>query len=399
MASKTNPIKTKTLPDGSTVYWFRVDIGHDPVTGKRKQLYKSFQKLKDAKAEYSKVTNAVNQGTHVAKTKLTLSAYIDAFLPGHCRDLEEATKRNYVDALKPARERLGAREFQSIEKKDVEALVDWMSTSGRKRGGVVGTGLGPRTIKLTLNALSLVFDMGVMERKISMNPVSLVKPPKLVKPEHVIWSDAEEDKFFATAADDRLSAVIDIFGLGLRPEEVCGLRWTDVKLKSLTIDAGQNVRTWVAGVGAVEKSAKTAAGVRTLPIDAERGNALRAWRKVQAAEKLAAGPGVYEDGGYVLCDELGRPFDPPKLRRYMHRLMKSAKVRRVTPYEAMRHAAGSRLARAGVPGHQIAAWLGHTDPSFTYATYIHARPEDLATARDALTRASDSSCNSRAIGA
>ena len=32
----------------------------------------------------------------------------------------------------------------------------------------------------------------------------------------------------------------------------------------------------------------------------------------------------------------------------------------------------------------IAAWLGHADASFTMRTYVHARPEDLAAARDAL---------------
>jgi integrase len=32
----------------------------------------------------------------------------------------------------------------------------------------------------------------------------------------------------------------------------------------------------------------------------------------------------------------------------------------------------------------IAAWLGHTDASFTMKTYVHARPEDLAAAPDAL---------------
>jgi integrase len=71
----------------------------------------------------------------------------------------------------------------------------------------------------------------------------------------------------------------------------------------------------------------------------------------------------------------------------MYSMMKQAGVTQVTPYEAMRHAAGSRMARAGVPGHLIAAWLGHTDASFTYKNYVHARAEDLAEARDALSRA------------
>jgi integrase len=100
---------------------------------------------------------------------------------------------------------------------------------------------------------------------------------------------------------------------------------------------------------------------------------------------LAAGE-AYADGGYVLCDELGMPYDPARLRRVYYRLMRQAGVRKVKPYTATRHAAGSYLAHAGVSPDIIAAWLGHTDASFTMKTYVHARPEDLATARDALAR-------------
>jgi integrase len=107
---------------------------------------------------------------------------------------------------------------------------------------------------------------------------------------------------------------------------------------------------------AVDKGAKTEAGSRLLPLDDE------------------------------LTDQLGEPWKTDQLRRYMHKLMKLAKVRKVTPYETMRHAAGSRMARKGVPAHLIAGWLGHTDSSFTFKTYVHARPEDLAEARDALSR-------------
>ena len=64
--------------------------------------------------------------------------------------------------------------------------------------------------------------------------------------------------------------------------------------------------------------------------------------------------------------------------------MRQAEVRKIKPYTASRHAAGSYLAHAGVSADIIAAWLGHTDASFTMKTYVHARPEDLAAARDAL---------------
>lgn len=388
----SNPIKTKTKTvkraDGSTtevpVYWFRVECGRD-ADGKRKQIYKSFDKLKDAKAEYAKISNEVNTQAFVMPAKVTLNQYLDEFVLGHVRDLEVASARNVKDGLRPARERLGERLLQSIAKRDIEQLVEWMMTAGRKRGGKVGTGLGPRSVRLTLTTLQTALDMAVMERRITQNPVRLVKRPRMAKAVHKLWTDEEETAFFAYVAEDRLAAVIDLFALALRPEELCGIRWPDLDLTNKSAAVGKHVRTMVEGKP-VEKEAKTEAGVRTLPLDDQLVTGLKAWKRQRAVEKLAAG-GAYEDGGYVLCDELGKPWLPDKLRRYMYTLMKQAKVTKVTPYEAMRHAGGSRLARAGVAPQTIAMWMGHSDPSFTFKNYVHARPEDLGEARDALSRA------------
>lgn len=55
----SDPIKAATRPDGNTCYWFRVDVSRDPVTGKRRQLYRSFRRLKDARAEYARVVRDV----------------------------------------------------------------------------------------------------------------------------------------------------------------------------------------------------------------------------------------------------------------------------------------------------------------------------------------------------
>jgi integrase len=385
----SSPIKTKTKPvtkaDGTvteqTLYWFRVEAGRD-AEGNRKQIYRSFDRLKDAKSEYARISHEVGRKTFVMPAKLTLNEYLDEFLPGHVRNLEQATARNYQDALRPARERLGARLLQSIEKRDIERLVDWMLTAGRKKGGKAGTGLSARSVQLSLGALQTALDMAVMERRIPLNPVRLVKKPKRVKPQHTLWTDKEEITFFALARSDRYAALVELFARGLRPEELCGIRWTDIDLTNQVAYVGRHVRTMVAGV-AVEKGAKTEAGVRPLPIDDDLVELLKVWKRQRAADKLAAG-GAYEDKGYVLCDEVGAPWLPDKLRRYMYSMMKQAAVRKVTPYEAMRHAAASRMARAGVAPQVIAAWMGHTNPSFTFENYAHARPEDLAAARDAL---------------
>jgi len=121
------------------------------------------------------------------------------------------------------------------------------------------------------------------------------------------------------------------------------------------------------GEAAGRKRPKTSAGERTLPLDETLAAALTAFHALQARERLAAGEG-YSALDYVACDEVGRPLDPARLRRVWYRLMRQAAVRKIKPYDASRHAAGSYLAHAGVSPDIIAAWLGHADASFTMKT-------------------------------
>jgi integrase len=377
----SDPIKTGTKPDGKTYYWFRVSAGNDPATGRRVQVYKSFDTKREAKAEYGKILNDLAEHRFVARSALTVSAYLDRWEPAHGRDLELGSRTVIRHDLQPVRTRLGERKLQDITRDDVDALADWMLTEGRKRGGKPGTGLSPRTVQRTLAVFQKACEDAIDDRIISLNPVRRVKRPKQVKPVHELWTDEEAGLFGEAAAADRLAPVVTLQCLGLRPEEVCGLRWRDVNLNAGTLTV-RIARTIVDGKP-VEKPPKTLAGQRTLPLDAGLTAQLKEYRKLQAKEKQAAGE-AYEDGGYVLCDELGAPLEPAKLRRVWYRLMREAKVRKVKPYTASRHAAGSYLAHAGVSPDIIAAWLGHTDSSFTMRTYVHARPEDLAAASVAL---------------
>jgi integrase len=378
----SDPIKTGTHPDGTTFYWFRVSAGRNPATGKRIQVYRSGERKKDVKAEYAKVMNDINERRFVARDGITVNAYLDRWEPAHGRDLEDGSRAQLRHALGRVRERLGDRKFQSVTRSDVDQLVDWMLTSGRKRGGKPGTPLSARSAQLTLVAFQTACDDALDERLISVNPCRRVKRPKQVRPVHELWTDAEAAQFEEAAAGDRLDPVITLQCLGLRPEEVCGLRWRrDVDLGERTVEI-QVVRTLVDGK-AVEKPPKTGAGHRVLPLDDSLTASLTSFHALQAAERLAAGS-AYEGTDYVLCDELGRPYDPARLRRVYYRLMRQAGVRKIKPYTATRHAAGSYLDRQGVSPAVIAAWLGHTDASFTMKTYVHARPEDLAVARDAL---------------
>lgn len=116
----------------------------------------------------------------------------------------------------------------------------------------------------------------------------------------------------------------------------------------------------------VESGPKTAAGGRAVPLDAMLVDLLRAHRAHQAAEKLPAGP-AYEDGGWLVADELGRPYYPDTISERFGQLTKDAGLRSIRTHDT-RHTAASLMLAAGVPVKVVADLLGH-DPKVTLATY------------------------------
>ncbi|MET9835740.1 site-specific integrase [Streptomyces sp. NPDC006385] len=169
-----------------------------------------------------------------------------------------------------------------------------------------------------------------------------------------------------------------------RPAEVCGARWReDVSLDGAGTIAVGNTRTIVydrhreRGLRnkVVEKQPKTQYGKRVLPLPKPVHTALTAFHVRQEQEKDEAGE-AYEASGYVVVDELGRPFKTDKLRREAQKLMEAAGVRRVRLYDA-RHACLSWMANNDAPDTVVSAWAGHSDLSFTKRVYVHPDPQSL----------------------
>ena len=109
-----------------------MDIGRDD-DGKRQQLTRTFGKLREARAELSRIRNETNKGTYVKPSAETVNDYLDGYLRGATRDRRATTKENYRHAFRPVRERLGTRELQSLTKRDIDDLIDWMQAAGRRR--------------------------------------------------------------------------------------------------------------------------------------------------------------------------------------------------------------------------------------------------------------------------
>jgi integrase len=394
------PDPIKKLPPnakGQVRYRFVIDAGPeplrdketgaiitDPATGapkmRRRQLTVTRDTLKEAKAEYSRLTAARDAGTLVTPSKLTVNQLVDEWLVEATEDVEAATARSYLDAMRYVRAHLGPKPVQQLTEADVRSLIDWMLTSARRIGGKPGTGLSARTVELTLGRLRAVLKLGIRRGLLARNVAEDVKVPKAarkaaraVKRGRQPWTRNEVQAFLAHVANDRLYAVVLLSLIGMRPAEVVGLRWEDVDLKAGTVSI-EITRTLVAGE-VVEKNTKSDSGERVLPLPAVVLDALKMFRRRQAKERLAAGE-AYEPSGRVVVDELGAEVRTDWLRRRTYERMQTAGVRKVRLYDA-RHACLSWMANNGVPDTVVSAWAGHADLGFTKRVYVHADPDAL----------------------
>jgi integrase len=120
---------------------------------------------------------------------------------------------------------------------------------------------------------------------------------------------------------------------------------------------------------------KTDAGVRAVPLAPEFNR--RLLRRRAAAQYST-------DTDPIFPSTSGTPMDASNFRREVWRPAAKAAGVDATPH-TLRHSLASLLFERGHTAAQVAAWLGHEDPSFTLRTYIHARDVgDAAFLDDAL---------------
>ncbi|MFF8903204.1 tyrosine-type recombinase/integrase [Streptomyces lydicus] len=381
----SDPIK-KLPPNakGKVRYRFVVDVGIDPVTGKRKQLTVTKDTLKEARTELGRIHSERGSGTFVTPNRITLGEWLDEWLKRKARDVEPTTIRSYRLALVHVHDQLGHVRLQDLTEDHVQDFVDRLVRSGRRKGGEPGTGLAVSTVEGILIRLREALARAAVRKLVATNVAQYVKislqdkkKDKKNRRREKPWTLSEVQKFIKGIERDRLYAPLLLSLMGLRPAEVCGMRWTDVDLKLSTLETA-NTRTMIGNKTVLEKDTKTLAGERVLPLPSKAADALKKFRARQAREKLSAGEG-YTDSEYVAVNELGEPLNTRHLREHAYRLMRELEMRRVRLYDA-RHSCLSYLAVNDVPDVVLAAWAGHTNAAFTKAKYVHVAVEDLRTA-------------------
>ena len=347
---------------GHGSWYYRADVGRDPVTQRRREQRKGrFATKAEADAALSRVLAAVSTGEHRHDGRQTvgvfLTEWLDRRIAAGLRPSSQQTYRAHVEQdLIPA---LGAVRLGDLRPGHVDKLIRDLRSGGR----------GATTIRRIHATLSSALTSARRARLITHNPAADVDLPALPRQKVRPWEPEELAAFLDAASAHRLGGLYEFMAFtGLRRGEACALRWDDVDLERGLL----TVRTQLVqvGSGVVEGKPKTRSGEdRRVDLGSRTIGVLLAQQFMQDAERLAWGA-AYIDGGRVFTREDGSDLAPEGVTKTFARLVKAAGLRPVRLHD-LRHGAASLMIAGGVDLAVVSKRLGHSSLSITADTYSH----------------------------
>jgi integrase len=255
---------------------------------------------------------------------------------------------------------IGTIRLRALEPKHVEAMM----------AALAARGLAPGTVRKARKILRRALGEAEKRGDVSRNAAALAAGSKTAPVKLDDSMDADDaNTILRAASDDRLGAMASlILGVGVRRGEVIALRWSDIDIDAATLTV---------------RKAKTDAGVRTIAIPAFALAALKAHRRRQREERVAAKR--WTDSGMVFTRIDGRPLSGSVAYHWWAALCTKAGVPRCR-FHATRHTAATLMLNDGVPLEVVSATLGHAGIAITADVYAKVRPKLQKQAADAMDR-------------
>jgi integrase len=328
--------------------------------GRKHSVYAKTRR--EARERLRAALTAADSGVRPVENRTTVAAYLEHWL-GTLR-LRPRTIESYADTVRryiaPA---IGTVPLAKLAPEHVERMLVDLSARGT---------LSPTTIRYVHTVLRIALGRALKSGRVVRNVATLVDPP--AKADHELRPLAAEQvaAFLESVESDRFEALyVTAIGLGLRQGELLGLRWQDVDLEAGTV----SVRYSLSVTTRTLAEPKTERSRRTLRLPSVVLAALHERRRVQLAERLAAGA-RWEDNDYVFATHHGRPLMARNVLRDLHARLESAGLPR-SRFHDLRHAFATMMLEDGEDLAVISKALGHSNLSTTADVYAHLTPAML----------------------
>jgi integrase len=353
-------------------YVVRLDLGRGPDGRRIYKYHSGYPTKRAAQQARTELLGALERRSYVAPDKTTLAEYLRGqWLPAIKTRVRPGTwveyRRKAETHLIPA---LGQVQLQQLTTAVLNAHYRQL----------LAAGIGPRTVQYVHATIRKALNDAVRWGLLVRNPAVYAAPPKPHRGELQTWTAEELRQFLESVRDDRLYAAWRLAALtGMRRGEVLGLRWADLDMDGGWLSVRQTLV--VVDNHPQLSQPKTARGSRRLALDPGTMADLRAHHRLQAAERLTAGPTWSNEGLVFTCLD-GRALHPEYVRRLFDRHLHRAGLPRIR-FHDLRHTHATLALQAGVHPKVVSERLGHTTVAMTLDIYSHAIPalqQDAATA-------------------
>lgn len=223
------------------------------------------------------------------------------------------------------------------------------------------TGLSASLLNKMRICLSQIYETAIANQIVSFSPCTSlsVKSTKKSKDKETYTQD-ECKEIIEKSKKHRFGIFVRIIlQMGLRPSELCGLKWEDIDFKNGTMSI-KRACTDLHGMAVIGEP-KSVKSKRTIPIPKD------------LLEELRKNKGQ----GFVVISSNGKNISPRTFaaKRYDVFLNETG-IRKLTPKQ-MRSTCGTLLYEKCHDIYAVKAFLGHSDVKVTSNIYVQPNPEDL----------------------
>ncbi len=323
-----------------------IDDSPDPVTGRRRQIKRTFRTKDEAEQWERHTLVKIDVGDVVEPSKDPVAKLIGHWL--ETANLAPNTLKSYEGvARRIINPKIGAIQLGKLNGRHVQDLYNSVRESSytvQVQAVVSGT-------------LSLAVREGLVARNVA-DGLTIVHPEQSEPSAPKVWTPAELMVFLDGVQDHWLFPLFwTAAHTGLRLSELTALKWGDI-----TLDMG---RLFVG-------KSKTAAGRRRLALDARTIDVLRTHMREQ--EQRRAGLGAnWDERGVVFDRGNGDSVAPRTVEATMERYVQRLGLPHLTPH-GLRHCHATMLLTAGTPVHVVQQRLGHSSAMTTLNVYAHVLP-------------------------
>lgn len=354
--------------DDKDQFYYEVSLGNDKITGKRIKKKsrkdsngKKFTTAKEAYTEAIRVKNDYLQSDGYSNYDMTYEQFMNTvYLPYYQSEVSEHTYATRQSSLKIVFNRFGKKKLKDITVREVQNFRTWLLA---KNGGNYSQAYAGLTFGTFRKSLDFAVDMQYLQKNVSMKVKSIPKGKSIA--EYWTKNDFEEVISNICISDfyEHLCFVMLwlYFCTGVRVNEGTAIWWNDIDFEKKELRVAHmlimtNKNNWQR-----QNHTKTDAGLRTITLDDDPIQILKAWKERQSELGKV---------NFVLSYD-GNPMLKSTISRIIKRYAKLANVPLIQA-KGLRHSHASYLINElNASVLIVSKRLGHSSPEITLKHYAH----------------------------